>query len=73
MGMNCSEDPVKMGVFVLPKVSFIMGTFSDPQHMILAFHSGVPPPPPGVGSPSDVPPLRSQSSSTYAHNPISER
>ena len=46
MGMNCSEDPVKMGVFVLPKVSFIMGTFSDPQHMILAFHSGVTPPPP---------------------------
>ena len=39
-----------MGMFYLPKASFIMGTFSDPQHT----HPGIfilksPPPPPGKG------------------------
>ena len=33
MGMKCAEDPFNMGEFFLPKVSFIMGAFSGPQHI----------------------------------------
>ena len=32
MGINCDEDRFNMGTFFLPKASFIMGKFSDPQH-----------------------------------------
>ena len=35
MGMKCAEDPFNMGVFFLPKASFMLGTFSDPQHTYL--------------------------------------
>ena len=31
MGMKYAEEPLNMGV-ILPKASFKMGTFSDPQH-----------------------------------------
>ena len=47
MGMKCAEEPFNMNMFFLLKVSFKMGTFSDPQHT----HPGIlywsqPPPPP---------------------------
>ena len=29
MGMKCAEDPFNMGMFFIPKASFIMSTFSD--------------------------------------------
>ena len=38
MGMKYAEEPFNMGMyFFLPKASFKMGTFSDPQHT----HSGI--------------------------------
>ena len=49
MGMKYAEKPFNLGMFFLPKASFKMGTFSDPQHT----HPGIfilelpPPPPPG--------------------------
>ena len=32
MDINYAEKPFNMGMFFLPKASFKMGTFSDPQH-----------------------------------------
>ena len=32
VGIKRAEDSFNMGIFFLPKLSFIMGTFSDPQH-----------------------------------------
>ena len=32
MGMKYAEEPFNMGMFILPKASFRMGPFSDPQH-----------------------------------------
>ena len=32
MGMKSAEEPFNMGMFILPKASFKMGPFSDPQH-----------------------------------------
>ena len=51
MDMKYAEEPFNMGVF-LPKVSFRMGIFSDPQHT----HLGIcilesPPPPPHKAPP----------------------
>ena len=37
-----------MGSFFLPKVSFKMGTISDPNTYIRAFLNWSPPPPPGT-------------------------
>ena len=32
MGMKYADEPFNMSMFFLPKASFKMGTFSDPQH-----------------------------------------
>ena len=48
MGMKYAEEPFNMGMFFfLPKESFKMSTFSDPQHTHTGtFYTGVAPPPP---------------------------
>ena len=35
MGMEYAEEPFNMGMFFLPKASFKMGTFSDPQYIFI--------------------------------------
>ena len=62
MGIKRAEDPFNIGIFFLPKASFIMSTFSDLNTHIQAFHTGVavapPPPSPCPRSPSPLLSLR---------------
>ena len=55
MVMKCAEGPFNVGVFCLPQMSFIMGTFSDPQntHPGILYWSPSPPPPGGFQIPSE--------------------
>ena len=55
MGMKYAEEPFNMGMFFLPKASFIMGPFPDPQHTHPGiFFTGVAPPVPWYESPLRV-------------------